>query len=77
MTGVVAQRLHAENPAIPVDDQALVSRARLIALVAFGAIKHAWTCWAQLDAESGAPLAARLQQSFEQLDGILGSAKAA
>jgi AcrR family transcriptional regulator len=77
VTGVVARRLHADEPSVPVDDEALVSRARLISLVAFGAIKHAWTCWAQLDAESGAPLTARLRESFEQLDGILGSAKAA
>jgi AcrR family transcriptional regulator len=74
---VVARRLHNEDPSVAVDDQALVSRARLITLVAFGAIKHAWTCWAQLDAESGAPLTARLRESFDQLNGILESAKAA
>ena len=77
VTGVVARRLHADDPSVPVDDDALVSRARLISLVAFGAIKHAWICWAQFDAESGAPLTARLRDSFDQLNGILGSAKAA
>lgn len=74
---VVARRLHNDDPSVAVDDEALVSRARLITLVAFGAIKHAWTCWAQLDAESGAPLTARLRESFDQLNGILESAKAA
>ena len=77
VAGVVAQRLHADDPSVPMDDEALVSRARLISLVAFGAIKHAWTCWAQLDAESGAPFAARLQQSFDQLTDILEPAKVA
>lgn len=77
VTGVVAQRLHADDPSVPADDDELVSRARLIALVAFGAIKHAWTCWAQLDAESGSPFASRLQESFEQLADILEPAKAA
>ncbi len=77
VSSVVARRLHHDDPSVPLDDEALVSRARLITLVAFGAIKHAWTCWAQLDAESGAPLTARLRESFDQLNGILESAKAA
>jgi AcrR family transcriptional regulator len=71
---VVAQRL-AHDPSIVLTGDALASRARLVTLVAFGALRHAWNCWA--DDDSGIPLAARMRSSFEELEDILVQAGAA
>jgi AcrR family transcriptional regulator len=43
----------------------LTSKARLVTLVAFGAMRHAWTCWA--DNEGGIGLNERLRGSFDEL----------
>ncbi|HEY0259217.1 MAG TPA: helix-turn-helix domain-containing protein [Lacisediminihabitans sp.] len=72
---IVAERLALDDPKLARDPEALVSRARLITLVAFGAMRHAWTCWA--DADGVVPLSERLRDSFDELGRILGPAKAA
>lgn len=71
---VVAQRL-AHDPMFALDREALSSRSRLVTLVAFGALRHAWNCWA--DDETGIPLAARMRSSFDELEDILVQASAA
>lgn len=68
---IIESRLAHDEPAIAVDPQALKSRARLITLVAFAALRHAWTCWADPDGDRNEPLAPRLRESFGQLETLL------
>ncbi len=74
LTQVVERRLETDDPRLVTDPDALKSRARLITLVAFAGLRHAWTCWA--DSESSMPLADRLRDSFGQLDDLLRSSPA-
>ncbi|HEY5223652.1 MAG TPA: TetR family transcriptional regulator [Microbacteriaceae bacterium] len=50
------------------DDEQLESRARLITLVAFAGIRHAWWCWA--DAGGTDALVSRLHDSFRELQAL-------
>lgn len=74
LQGVVAQRLERDAAALhpdhPQRDSTQVgSSARLITLVAFGAMRHAWTCWA--DNEGGISLSERLRDSFSELRSLV------
>jgi AcrR family transcriptional regulator len=71
LTGIVARRLANDDPELALDPEALASRARLVTLVAFGALRHAWTSWADADKGSTQPLASMIRDSFAQLEGIL------
>jgi AcrR family transcriptional regulator len=71
LTAIVARRLERDDPELARDRAALDSRARLVTLVAFAGMRHAWTCWA--DADGGVPLATRLRDSFAELDTVLRS----
>lgn len=54
-----------------VDEEVIASHARLVTLVAFAAMRHAWTRWA-----SGEPTSAlgdRLKESFAELKVLLAS----
>lgn len=64
---VVAQRLARDEPGL--DEATLLSRSRLITLVAAAAMRHAWTCWA--DDGGASDLTARLHESFDELDQLL------
>jgi len=66
---VVAQRLARDEPGL--DDATLLSRSRLITLVAAAAMRHAWTCWA--DDGGASDLTSRLHESFDELDQLLAS----
>lgn len=66
---VVARRLAIDEPLLAKNPDALLSKSRLVTMVAFGAMRHAWSCWADNDA-SGA-LADRLRDSFDELGRIL------
>ena len=66
---LVAQRLQRDEPSL--DEATLVSRSRLITLVAAAAMRHAWTCWA--DDGGATDLTSRLHQSFDELDQLLAS----
>ncbi|WP_354569689.1 TetR/AcrR family transcriptional regulator [Glaciihabitans sp. UYNi722] len=72
---VVARRLTLDDPGIAADPDALASKATLVTLVAFGAMRHAWTCWADTDGVVG--LGERLKDSFDQLGRILTPVDAA
>lgn len=72
---VIARRLLAEDPTLAADDEFVLSRSRLITHVAFGAMRHAWSCWA--DNEGTVSLADRLKDSFDELGRILGPVHAA
>ncbi len=71
---VIAKRLMADDPTLASSDALVLSRSRLITHVAFGAMKHAWSCWA--DNEGGVPLSERLKDSFDELGRILGPVRA-
>lgn len=67
---VIALRLVADAPELAGEAELVLSRSRLITHVAFGTMKHAWSCWA--DNEGGVPLSERLKDSFSELGRILG-----
>jgi AcrR family transcriptional regulator len=69
---VVSRRLAADEPALLDDPAELAQRSRLITFVAFGVMRHAWSCWAD---SGGGPteLGARLRTSFGQLNRLLVS----
>ncbi len=69
---VVAERLRHDEPAL--DDESRRSKAKLITLVAFGVIRHSWSCWAEN--EGAMSLSERMRQSFAQLPGILSAGAA-
>jgi AcrR family transcriptional regulator len=72
---IVARRLSADEPELADNPAELAQRARLITFVAFGVMRHAWSRWA--DAGGGAQeLAARLRDSFDQLNHLLVPAEA-
>jgi hypothetical protein len=68
--GVIRRRLIADLPELEADPAALASRSRLITLVAFGVMRHAWTCWA--DADQPIPLPDRVRESFAEVTVLLG-----
>lgn len=62
---IVGRRLAREQPELAADPAALESEARLITLIAFGAMRHAWSSWA--DAEGRGLLRDRVHESFAGL----------
>ena len=66
LEAIIERRLDADGVAAGPQRQ---SRARLITLVAFAAMRHAWACWA--DSGNGPDLAARLEESFAELESLL------
>ena len=67
---IVKLRLVVDDPRLTADEARLTDRSRLIALVAFAAMRHAWTCWA--DESSINDLADRMRSSFADLRTVLG-----
>jgi len=72
---IVSRRLVADEPALADDSAELAQRSRLITFVAFGVMRHAWSRWAD---SGGGPteLAARLRDSFDQLNHLVVPAEA-
>jgi AcrR family transcriptional regulator len=70
LSAVVARRLLREDASYAKDQATLASRSRLVTLVAMGALRHAWTCWADSASKSGEPLASRMRDTFDQLESI-------
>jgi AcrR family transcriptional regulator len=68
---LIELRLVHDDPSLASDPEALKSRARFITLVAFAALRHAWTCWAEPGRDGNEPLAPRLRDSFDQLEKLL------
>jgi AcrR family transcriptional regulator len=68
---LIESRLVHDEPTLADDPQALKSRARFITLVAFAALRHAWTCWADPGGDRDEPLAPKLRASFDQLETLL------
>lgn len=62
---IIERRFRADAPASADDTAELNQRALLFTLVAVAAIRHAWRCWAEGDAES--PLSERVNASFAEV----------
>ncbi len=67
LTRVVVRRLAHDEPT--GDPAELDNRARLITLVAFGVMRHAWACWAREGTSTDLP--AQLHESFAQLQNLV------
>ena len=68
---IVALRLARDEPALAADPDARASKARLVTLVAFAAMRHAWTAWAH--GPSPSLLTDQLTDSFTQLKSLFAS----
>jgi AcrR family transcriptional regulator len=68
---LIEARLVHDEPALAEDAPALTSRARFITLIAFAALRHAWSCWADPGGDRDEPLAPKLRESFDQLETLL------
>lgn len=71
---VVAERLVRDEPDIAADPDRVDSRSRLITLIAFGAIRHAWACWSERGA--GVTLRERITESFAELHSLIATGPA-
>ena len=69
---VIARRLVADDAAIESTPEKLDNDSRLIAAVAFGAVRHAWSCWA--GEESLHDLSTRIRTAFDDLDRLFAKA---
>jgi AcrR family transcriptional regulator len=66
---VIGRRLAKDDPS--VDPEVIASRSRLITLVAFASMRHAWARWAS--GEPTSALADKLKESFGELKVLLAS----
>lgn len=69
VSGVVRRRILRADPSL--DDATAEDRSRLVTLVAFGVMRHAWTCWA--NAAPPDRLGALLATGFRELRQLLAS----
>ena len=69
---VIARRLVADDPGIASRPDKLENDSRLIAAVAFGAVRHAWSCWA--GEESLHDLSTRILAAFDDLENLFAKA---
>jgi AcrR family transcriptional regulator len=68
---IIESRLVHGDSTLAKDPKALRSRARFIMLVAFAALRHAWSEWAEPGGDQSEALAPRLRDSFDQLETLL------
>lgn len=71
IAGLVSRRLARQDARLARDPEALANRARLVTLVSFGAMRHAWTCWANGD--TTVDLSDTLRGSFTELRALLAA----
>jgi hypothetical protein len=71
---VVALRLARDEPALAENPDARADKARLITLVAFAAMRHAWISWAH--SGTSALLSDKLGESFSELRSLFATASA-
>jgi AcrR family transcriptional regulator len=74
LASILEERLRRSEPALAADPVALSERARLLALVAIAAMRHAWGLWA--DGDQRVSLPSRIRKSFQQLESVLGAEQA-
>lgn len=70
VSDLIVRRLVHDDPTLDAASTVVRDRARLVALVAFAAVRHAWTCWT---AGEGTRLPDRLTESFHELKVLLAS----
>lgn len=73
LTALVARRLEHDGGA--VGGESIPDRARLVTLVSFGALRHAWGRWA--DSDGSVPLADLIELSFDGLARLLDEQRVA
>lgn len=66
--GMVSRRLIEQEPVLADDPDALEKKSRLVTLVAFAAMRHAYTCWAS--GEPASQLPGQLTKSFTELKAL-------
>jgi len=71
LADLVELRMRADEPASTRSDRDIRQKARLVTLMAFAAMKHAWACWA--DAGGADSLSSRLRQSFAEMRTVNGT----
>lgn len=71
LAAVVARRFSRTDPALAADTDALRDRSRLVMLVSFAAVRHAWMSWSAGDPSS--PLSERMAGSFTELKTLFDS----
>ena len=71
---IISQRLANDDPLLAAAPDALASRSRLVTLVAFAAMRHAWIRWA--NGEPADRLTDRLRESFHELSLLFASERA-
>jgi AcrR family transcriptional regulator len=74
VAAIVARRLVEDQPELAADPQLQQQKAKLVTLVAFAAMRHAWSCWGT--GEPASTLADRLRESFGELKVLFASATA-
>lgn len=74
IVGIVSQRLILDDRALASDPDRLDDRARLVSLVAFAAMRHAWSCW--INKDPSADLTEQLRASFHGLKAVFASSTA-
>ena len=74
MAAIVARRLLEDQPELAADPQALQQKAKLVTLVAFAAMRHAWSCWGM--GEPPSTLTGRLRESFAELKVLFAPGRA-
>jgi AcrR family transcriptional regulator len=68
---LVVRRLLHDDPTLSESSAVVRDKARLITLVAFSAMRHAWTCWAGKDAAPQLP--EQFAESFTQLKALFAT----
>ncbi|TAL46037.1 MAG: TetR family transcriptional regulator [Salinibacterium sp.] len=68
ITELVSRRLVRDDAALLGHPEFVRDRARLVTLVAFAALRHAWTAW--VNEESSLSLAEQLERSFADLKSL-------
>jgi AcrR family transcriptional regulator len=68
---LIETRLVSQDPGLADDQTALQSSARLLTLVAFAGLRHAWSSWADPALDADEPFAPRLRASFDELETLL------
>lgn len=71
LAAIIGERLRRTEPGLSVDSPQVAERAKLLALVAIAAMRHAWSLWA--DGDQRVSLPARLRSSFRQLESLLSA----
>jgi AcrR family transcriptional regulator len=71
VVAIVSRRLELDDAALAAEPTRLDERARLVSLVAFAAMRHAWSCW--INGDPSADLTDQLRSSFRDLKAVFAS----